>query len=87
MSAVVSTVDVASASYDNSIGGVGLFARWQDPDFNSQQLAAYYARVIEIPTPRWTTYDAKILNVEAPAPQTLQERAISSAIWYSPSKK
>ena len=87
MSAVVSTVDVASASYDNSIGGVGLFARWQDPDFNSQQLAAYYARVIEIPTPRWTTYDAKILNVEAPAPQTLQERAISSAIWYTPSKK
>lgn len=87
MPAVVSTVDVASASYDNSIGGVGLFARWQDPDFNSQQLAAYYARVIEIPTPRWTTYDAKILNVEAPAPQTLQERAISSAIWYSPSKK
>ncbi len=87
MPAVVSTVDVASASYDNSIGGVGLFARWQDPDFNYQQLAAYYARVIEIPTPRWTTYDAKILNVEAPAPQSLQERAITSAIWYSPSKK
>ncbi|MEE3240793.1 MAG: DUF3604 domain-containing protein [Pseudomonadota bacterium] len=85
MPSLMSTVDVASASYDNSIGGVGLFARWKDPDFNSQQPAAYYARVIEIPTPRWTTYDAKILNVEAPAPQTLQERAISSAIWYSPS--
>ncbi len=83
--AIVSTVNVASASYDNSVGGVDIFVRWQDPDFNSQQLAAYYARVIEIPTPRWTTYDAKTLNIDPPAPQTLQERAISSAIWYSPS--
>ena len=84
LTAVTSTVDVASANYTNTVGGVSIFMHWQDPDFDSQQLSAYYARIIEIPTPRWTTYDAKTLTVEAPTPQTLQERAISSAIWYNP---
>jgi len=81
-----STVDIAQATYQNSTGAAQLSTYWQDPDFDSKQRAFYYSRVLEIPTPRWTTYDAvrlgKTLN---PAdPKIVQDRAYSSPIWYSP---
>ncbi|MEE4190598.1 MAG: DUF3604 domain-containing protein, partial [Halieaceae bacterium] len=81
---VGNTVDVAAATYTNSIGAPTLRVLWQDPDFDPAQQAFYYARAIEIPTPRWSTYDAQRLQVEAPSPTSLQERAISSAIFYDP---
>jgi hypothetical protein len=81
---VGSTVDVAGARYENSIGAVQLASVWRDPDFEPTQEAFYYARVLEIPTPRWSSYDARTMGVPAPEPATLQERAITSAIWYRP---
>ena len=59
---------------------------WTDPDFNPQESAFYYARVIEIPTPRWTAYEAKRYGIEMPkeVPMVTQERAYTSPIWYSP---
>jgi len=85
---VGSTVNVPEASYTNTIGDPELIAVWTDPDFDPALQAFYYARVIEIPTPRWTTYDARYFGV-TPAPDvrmTLTERAYTSPIWYSPNK-
>ena len=85
--AVGNTVDLPKASYTNSIGAPQLVARWQDPDFDPDQRAVYYVRVLEIPTPRWTAHDQVRFKVKAPegASLTHQERAFSSPIWYSPS--
>lgn len=79
-------VYVRNATYANAIGAGRLASVWRDPDFDPTVAAFYYARVIEIPTPRWTTFDATMLGLPAPSPSTLQERAVSSAIWYSPSR-
>jgi hypothetical protein len=83
---VGNTVDVASATYTNSIGEPLMLAYWQDPDFDPEQRAFYYVRVLEIPTPRWTTYDAAFFGVDLPegVPATHQERAYTSPIWYTP---
>ncbi len=81
---VGNTVDVAKASYGNDIGAAELHAVWEDPDFDPVQPAFWYVRVLEIPTPRWSTYDAKTVDVPAPAPASIQERAWSSPIWYQP---
>jgi len=81
-----STVDIANASYKNTIGDPQLSAVWSDPDFDAEQRAFYYIRVIEIPTPRWTAYDANFFKIEMPegAEMTTQERAYTSPIWYTP---
>jgi hypothetical protein len=83
---VGNTVDVANANWTNTIGSPELIAVWKDPDFDPKLRAFYYGRVIEIPTPRWTTYDAKYYGIRlAPeVPTSLQERAYTSPIWYSP---
>ena len=84
--AVGNTVDVATARYSNTIGEAQLAAIWADPEFVPDQEAFYYARVLEIPTPRWSTYDAVRLGLEPPDPATLQERAVTSAIWLFPAE-
>jgi hypothetical protein len=83
---VGNTVDVASAIWANTIGDPELITLWRDPDFNPMQRAFYYARVLEIPTPRWTAYDAKYFGIQVPreAPMSVQERAYTSPIWYTP---
>jgi hypothetical protein len=83
---VGNTVNVEEATYDNSIGAPFLQAYWKDPDFDLSQRAFYYVRVLEIPTPRWTTYDHKVFGVALPTdvPTSIQERAYTSPIWYTP---
>jgi hypothetical protein len=81
---VGSTVDPQTATYTNNIGAAQLTAQWRDPHFDAKQEAFYYLRVLEIPTPRWSTYDALQLGMKPMAPVAIQERAISSAIWYQP---
>lgn len=83
---VGNTVDRLNVTYSNSIGSAELTAVWTDPDFDPEQRAFYYARVIQIPTPRWTEYDAKYFGatIDPRAPKTIQDRAYSSPIWYTP---
>ncbi|MBU8978096.1 MULTISPECIES: DUF3604 domain-containing protein [unclassified Lysobacter] len=84
--AVGNTVDLKTATYSNSIGAPQLSAAWKDPQFDPQLRAVYYVRVIEIPTPRWTAYDAVRFNVTMPKEVKMitQERAYTSPIWYTP---
>ena len=84
--AIASTVDIENATYENSVGSVELSTVWNDPDFDPSVHAFYYARVLEIPTPRWTTIQAKEVGVKVSevVPATVQERAWTSPIWYAP---
>jgi hypothetical protein len=86
---VGNTVDVKKATYTNDIGDSQLSVVWTDPAFDPAMKAVYYVRVLEIPTPRWSTYDAAKLGVAPPkgVPATIQERAYSSPIWYTPDPK
>ena len=85
---VGNTVDVPNATWTNTIGAGELITVWKDPDFDPALRAFYYVRVIEIPTPRWTAYDAKYFGVKMPpeVPMTTTERAYTSPIWYTPGK-
>jgi len=83
---VGNTVNVPDASYTNTIGAPLVLAYWKDPAFDPKERAFYYVRVIEIPTPRWTTYDAKFFGTKPPAaaPTSIQDRAYTSPVWYTP---
>jgi hypothetical protein len=83
---VGNTVDLEAANWTNTIGAAELLTTWTDPDFDSNQKAFYYARVIEIPTPRWVVYDKVRLGAEIPEEAALihQERAYTSPIWFDP---
>jgi len=87
--AIESTVDIANASWTNTTGSPELVGVWTDPDFDPAKPAAYYARVLEIPTPRWTAYEAQRYGLDLPPeiPMTTQERAYTSPIWYTPTGK
>ena len=82
---IESTVDIEKGTYTNDRGSTELKAVWSDPEFDASLHAFYYARVLEIPTPRWTAYDAKRFGVRMPpeVPMTTQERAYTSPIWYT----
>ena len=84
--AVGNTVDIEAANWTNTIGASELATVWSDPQFDPKHKAFYYARVIEIPTPRWVLYDKVRLGAELPKDATLtgQERAYTSPIWYTP---
>ena len=83
---VGNTVDLKTATYTNSIGDPELAVQWTDPNFDPSVRAFYYVRVIEIPKPRWTAYDAVFFQraMKAGIPMTVQDRAYSSPIWYEP---
>jgi len=83
---VGNTVNVADASYTNTIGDPLLTAFWEDPDFDPEQRAFYYVRVLEIPKPSWHAYDAKRYGVtmSTEIPMIVQDRAYTSPIWYTP---
>jgi len=85
---VGNTVDVANATWTNTIGDPELITVWTDPDFDPALRTVYYARVIEIPTPRWTAYEAKRFSVtmDPKVPMVTQERAYTSPIWYTPAQ-
>jgi hypothetical protein len=85
---VGNTVDVPNATWTNTIGAGEFITVWKDPDFDPALRAFYYVRVIEIPTPRWTAYDAKYFGVKMPSevPMTTTERAYTSPIWYASAK-
>jgi len=86
LSAVGNTVDVKNANWTNTIGAAELATVWKDPDFDPEQRAFYYARVLEIPTPPWYVYDAFRFEIDLPenAPTNQQERAYTTPIWYTP---
>jgi len=86
MTPVGSTVDVANATYTNTIGATYLSAYWKDPTFNPTQHAFYYVRVIQIPSPRWTAYDQKRFHIKMAdyVPMTVTDRAYTSPVWYRP---
>jgi hypothetical protein len=81
---IPSTVD--GATYSHKYGAAVLSTLWQDPEFKANQKAFYYVRVIEVPSPRWTAYDASAFGVDMPeyVQKTTTERAYSSPIWYDP---
>jgi hypothetical protein len=83
---VGNTVHIPTATFTNTIGQAVMTAHWEDPDFDSNESAFYYVRVLEIPTPRWTTYDAAFFGIDLPdtVPATIQDRAYTSPIWYTP---
>jgi hypothetical protein len=83
---VGNTVDIPTATYTNTIGDAVLATHWQDPAFDPRENAFYYVRVLEIPTPRWTTFDAAFFGIPLPdtVPATIQDRAYTSPIWYTP---
>jgi Protein of unknown function (DUF3604) len=83
---VGNTVDLKTATYANSIGAAELVTSWSDPEFDAALRAVYYVRVLEIPTPRWTAYDAVRYKVSMPENVAMihQERAFTSPIWYTP---
>ncbi len=85
---VGNTVNIPDASYTNTIGDPLLTAFWVDSDFDPKQRAFYYVRVLEIPKPRWTAYDAKFFKIKMPkdVAMTVQDRAYTSPIWYTPRK-
>ena len=85
--AVGNTVDIAAATWSNTIGASELATVWTDPDFDAAESAFYYARVLEIPTPPWYVYDAFRFGTKLPeaVPTSHQERAYTSPIWYTPS--
>ena len=86
LSPVGNTVDVKNATWTNTIGAPELITVWRDPSFDPTQRAFYYARAIQIPTPRWTAYDAKRFRVDMPddVKMLVQERAYTSPVWYTP---
>ena len=82
------TVDIANATWTNTIGASELIGVWSDPEFDATVSASYYARVMEIPTPRWTAHEAKRFGItmDEEIPMVTTERAYTSPIWYSPDK-